>query len=188
MPAQGDPGGEPRPRPELHLVGASDSGQAPYASWEAVYEDNVTWVYRLLFARLGSRADAEDLTSEVFLAALRPLRLTASAAEVRAYLRATARTVLAAHWRATMGREITTIDDVEATGDPDDAVSTAPERVAAVLESLPPQYRRVLELRFLEGRSMRESAADMGVSIANAKVLQHRALRLAAQINEGGHR
>ncbi|ART71633.1 RNA polymerase subunit sigma [Mycobacterium dioxanotrophicus] len=172
-----------RDRPELRLV-----PEACYPSWESVYDDNVTWVYRMLYARLGSRADAEDLTSEVFLAALRPLRLTASVAEVRSYLRATARTVLAAHWRATMGREITAIDDIAAleaaTGD--EAVSTAPQRVAGVLAQLPPQYRRVLELRFLQGRSVRESANDMGVSVANAKVLQHRALRLAAQINEGG--
>ena len=84
-----------------------------YADWEAVYQDNATWVYRTLFARVGNRADAEDLTAEVFLAALRPLRLTASVAEVRAYLRATARTVLAAHWRETLGREITSIDDIE---------------------------------------------------------------------------
>ena len=74
-----------------------------YPNWEAVYQDNATWVYRTLFARVGNRADAEDLTAEVFLAALRPLRLTASVAEVRAYLRATARTVLAAHWRADPG-------------------------------------------------------------------------------------
>lgn len=171
-----------RERPDLRIV-----PEGCYPSWEAVYDDNVTWVYRLLYARLGSRADAEDLTSEVFLAALRPLRLSATVAEVRSYLRATARTVLAAHWRATMGREITTIaDDVAAVADsPDSEVNTAPQRVAAVLAQLPPQYRRVLELRFLQGCSVRESANDMGVSVANAKVLQHRALRLAAQINEG---
>jgi len=34
--------------------------------------------------------------------------------EVRAYLRATARTVLAAHWRATLGREVTAIEDIAA--------------------------------------------------------------------------
>lgn len=173
----------PRDRPELRLV-----PEACYPNWEAVYDDNVTWVYRMLYARLGSQADAEDLTSEVFLAALRPLRLSASVAEVRSYLRATARTVLAAHWRATMGREITAIDDIATleVSPGGEAVSAAPQRVASVLAQLPPQYRRVLELRFLQGRSVRESANDMGVSVANAKVLQHRALRLAAQINEGG--
>lgn len=174
-----------RERPELRIV-----PEGCYPSWDAVYDDNVTWVYRLLYARLGSRADAEDLTSEVFLAALRPLRLSASVAEVRSYLRATARTVLAAHWRATMGREITMIEDDVAAAEfeSDGGNSTAPQRVAKVLAQLPPQYRRVLELRFLQDRSVRESANDMGVSVANAKVLQHRALRLAAQINEGESR
>jgi RNA polymerase sigma-70 factor (ECF subfamily) len=171
-----------RPRPDLRLV-----PEACYPDWEAVYDDNVTWVYRLIFGRVGNRADAEDLTSEVFLAAMRPLRLTASIAEVRAYLRATARTVLAAHWRATMGTEITTIDDQDlpAVVFGPATPSTAPQRVAALLDALPDNYRRVLELRFLQGCSVREAAHKLGISVGNAKVLQHRALRLAAQINEG---
>jgi RNA polymerase sigma-70 factor (ECF subfamily) len=169
-----------RPRPELRLV-----AESRYPDWEAMYDDNVTWVYRMFFGRVGNRADAEDLTSEVFLAAMRPLRLTASIAEVRAYLRATARTVLAAHWRATLGTEITTIEDVPATILGPAAPSTAPQRVAALLDALPDNYRRVLELRFLQGCSVREAASALSVSVANAKVLQHRALRLAAQISEG---
>lgn len=158
-----------------------------YTDWEAVYQDNADWVYRTLFARVGNRADAEDLTAEVFLAALRPLRLTASVGEVRAYLRATARTVLAAHWRETLGREITSIEeDIEQPPDSEEAISTAPARVARVLENLPDRYRQILELRFLQGNSIKESAAELGISVANAKVLQHRALRLAAQVNDGG--
>src|SRR5262245_28547609 len=103
--AQVDPDGR-------RMLRAVPDADGRYADWEAVYQDNATWVYRTLFARVGNRADAEDLTAEVFLAALRPLRITATVAEVRAYLRATARTVLAAHWRETMGREITSIDDI----------------------------------------------------------------------------
>ncbi|BBZ37592.1 RNA polymerase sigma factor [Mycobacterium conspicuum] len=177
MTARNEPVG---PRP---LRAVPDDG---YANWEAVYSDNATWVYRTLFARVGNRADAEDLTAEVFLAALRPLRLSATVAEVRAYLRATARTVLAAHWRETLGREITSIDDIEQPPESEEAISVAPRRVAAVLDTLPDNYRRILELRFLEGNSIKESAAALGVSVANAKVLQHRALRLAAQVNDGG--
>jgi RNA polymerase sigma-70 factor (ECF subfamily) len=160
-----------------------------YPDWEAVYQDNVTWVYRTIFARVGNRADAEDLTAEVFLAALKPLRLTASVAEVRAYLKATARTVLAAHWRQTLGREITTIDELElAAPESEESISTAPERVREVLQTLPNNYRRILELRFLHGRSIKDSARELGISVANAKVLQHRALRLAAQVNGKGGR
>jgi RNA polymerase sigma-70 factor, ECF subfamily len=168
------------PRP---LRAVPDSG---YADWEAVYQDNASWVYRTLFARVGNRADAEDLTAEVFLAALRPLRLTASVGEIRGYLRATARTVLAAHWRETLGREITSIEDIEQPPDSEEAISAAPRRVAQVLDNLPDRYRHILELRFLQGNSIKESAAELGISVANAKVLQHRALRLAAQVNDGG--
>jgi RNA polymerase sigma factor (sigma-70 family) len=85
-----------------------------------------------------------------------------------------------------LGREITSIDDIEQPPESEEAISTAPLRVAKVLESLPDHYRRILELRFLQGNSIKESASELGISIANAKVLQHRALRLAAQVNDGG--
>jgi RNA polymerase sigma factor (sigma-70 family) len=175
--------------PELRVVDADR-----YPDWEAVYRDNVARVYGLMFAKVGNRADAEDLTTEVFLAALRPMRVSATVGEVRAYLAATARTVLAAHWRRTLGREITSIgehpeptDTPEflAEADPHGAdSSTSSVRVAKVLDALPDQYRRILVLRFLDGYSLREAAAAMGVSVGNAKVLQHRALRRAAQLND----
>jgi RNA polymerase sigma factor (sigma-70 family) len=157
-----------------------------YRDWEAVYRDNVDRVYRLMFAKVGNRHDAEDLTAEVFVAALRPLRVSASVGEVRAYLLAAARTTLAGHWRRTLGREITTLDDdVAETAFADPPASPqVPDRIAAILATLPEQYRRILELRFLDGCSVREAAAQLGVSVANAKVLQYRALRKAAQAEQ----
>jgi RNA polymerase sigma factor (sigma-70 family) len=145
-------------------------------------------IYRLLFSRVGNRPDAEDLSTEVFMAALGPLRITATRVEVRAYLAATARTVLAGYWRRRLGVEITAIDPELAVTEPDDPSipSLAPTRARAVLATLPERHRRVLELRFLEARSVRETAREMGISVANAKVLQHRALRLAARAQPGG--
>jgi hypothetical protein len=70
-------------------IGAKSWAAARCSSsrWEAIYQDNAIWVYRMLYAKVGNRPDAEDLTDEVFLAALRPLRVSATAPEVRAYLR-----------------------------------------------------------------------------------------------------
>jgi RNA polymerase sigma factor (sigma-70 family) len=155
---------------------------AAYPDWEAVYSDNVTWVYRLMYGKVGNRPDAEDLTAEVFTTALRPLRVSASVPEVRKYLRMTARTVLASYWADRMGREVTSIEeDVPEALEPELVPSDAPDRVGRLLASLPQNYRRILELRFLQAFSVREAATQMGVSVANAKVLQHRALRMAAQ-------
>ena len=157
-----------------------------YPDWDSAYLDNVGRLYRLMYSKVGNRADAEDLTAEVFRAALVPLRLSASKGEVRAYLLATARTVLASHWRRRFGLEITTIDpdtdlSYEVAPDPD---SDADVRVAKVLACLPENYRRVLELRFLEGCSIKEAASELGISVSNTKVLQHRALRMAARVAE----
>jgi RNA polymerase sigma-70 factor, ECF subfamily len=161
-----------------------------YPDWDAAYLDNVGRLYRLMYGKVGNRPDAEDLTSEVFRAALGPLRLTASKGEVRAYLLTTARTVLASHWRRRAGLEVTQIDpDADlhylAAPSPD---SDAGPRTQRMLATLPDRYRRILELRFLEGYSIKESARALTISVNNAKVLQHRALRMAARMAEEGDR
>jgi RNA polymerase sigma-70 factor (ECF subfamily) len=167
----------------LHSVGAD-----AYTSWDAIYRDNVERVCRTMYARVGNRPDAEDLTAEVFKAALKPLRTSASVGEVRAYLLATARTVLASHWRRHYGAEITTIDvDIDrAAFDEPLADSDAPQRVQALLSELPDRYAEILDLRFLQSFTLGEAAKAMNISPGNAKVLQHRALRKAAQLRGAG--
>jgi len=157
-----------------------------YADWETVYRDNIERLYRLMYARVGNRPDAEDLTSEVFSAALGPLRLDVSKGEVRSYLLTTAQTVLASHWRRTLGTPVTTIDpaaDIDVLTEPSklEDFSDAPQRARKILAALPDRYRQILELRFLEACTIKEAAHVMDVSVSNAKVLQHRALRMAAK-------
>jgi RNA polymerase sigma-70 factor, ECF subfamily len=164
-----------------------------YSDWEAVYTDNVERLYRLIYARVGNRPDAEDLTSEVFRTALVPLRLSCSKGEVRSYLLTTAQTVLATHWRRTLGISVTSIDPVSDFGELVEPAlvkeqSEAPGRVGGILAALPDRYRRILELRFLEACTIKEAAQAMGVSVANAKVLQHRALRMAARVGSEDER
>jgi RNA polymerase sigma-70 factor (ECF subfamily) len=157
-----------------------------YTDWDAVYRDNIGVVHRLMFAKVGNRPDAEDLTTEVFLAVLRPLRLPASVGEVRAYLLATARTVLARYWTRTLSQQVTTL-----TEDPEEVFtaarleSAAPQRAERILAALPERYRRILQLRFLDACTVAEAAQVLGISVANAKVLQHRALRRAAEVAAG---
>jgi RNA polymerase sigma-70 factor (ECF subfamily) len=179
-----------RPRPDQARTSRSEGGLHPvtgaaYPSWDAIYRDNVTWVYRLMYGKVGNQPDAEDLTAEVFMTAMRPLRVSATVPEVRKYLRMTARTVLASYWGDRMGRQVTTIEeDVPEVIEPETFASDAPDKVRLLLEGLPDNYRRILELRFLQAFSVREAASQMGVSVANAKVLQYRALRMAAQSGE----
>ena len=64
-----------RSRPEGGLQPVTG---AAYPDWDAVYRDNVTWVYRLMYSKVGNQPDAEDLTAEVFMTALKPLRVSAT--------------------------------------------------------------------------------------------------------------
>lgn len=109
-----------------------------YTDWESVYRDNVVDVYRRLHARVGNHPDAEDLTTDVFLRALPRLRLPASVRAARTYLMATAKTVLAEHWRRCYAVPPVTeyLDDLD-VGTLDDAVAVQrrEERAQRVLSA-----------------------------------------------------
>lgn len=164
----------PETSPPLRVVGAPERAN----DWESVYQEHVAPLYRFVYSRTGNTPDAEDVTSTTFLRALPRLRSDVSPGEIQAYLRTTARSVLADVWRQRHGTVLMEFDDQRDSAQPpeqQDEVDVSP-----ILDSLPANYRSVLEFRFLRGYSIRETAAAMGVSVANAKVLQLRALRRAA--------
>jgi RNA polymerase sigma-70 factor, ECF subfamily len=146
-------------------------------------------VYSFIYARVGNRADAEDLTQQVAVKALPRLRSGYPEPAVRAYLYMTARSVMASFWsgRARLP-EAELPDDICVQGRGDEL---APPRAAAewverTLSALPANYRRVLELRFLRGYSLLETATEMGKTVGGIKVMQLRALRAAARSGDAG--
>jgi RNA polymerase sigma-70 factor (ECF subfamily) len=165
-------------RPEVFVLEG-----AVYTDWETIYQENAVRVYRLIFSRVGNRPDAEDLTSEVFVKSLPQLSLPAPVPQVRAYLSTAVRSVLADHWRRHYGSLLADVE-VDNIIRPFELTPSSEEsgRAGRVLALLPERSRQILELRFLRGYSIKEAAGAMGVSPGNAKILQYRALRLAADI------
>lgn len=149
------------------------------------YQTHVTAIYQYLYARVGNRPDAEDLTSVVFMKAIDGMRSDVSIAELRAWLYRVAQTTLADHWREFYAEATAELEeDIRREGqgpENHEAVS----RVETVLSTLPENYRRVLELRFLRGYSVRETARELGLSETNVKVLQFRALNRAGRDRRG---
>jgi len=145
-------------------------------------------VHRFIYTRVGNREDAEDLTSQVFLKASTQLDSGRNETSVASWLFTVARTVLADHWRRyyRSPAAVELNDDIMAHRPEVETGSVAPRRseqvVQTVLQALPPRYQRVLELRFLQGYSIDEAAAEMNVTPGNLKVLQHRALARAAEL------
>jgi RNA polymerase sigma factor (sigma-70 family) len=147
--------------------------------------DEFESVYSFIYARVGNRADAEDLTQQVALKALPRLRDGEPAPAVRGYLYATARSVLATLWSGRLRLpESELLDNVRLESQGQEVLPSAETvtMLAGILDGLSPQHRRVLELRFLRGYSLQEVADEMGKTIGSVKVMQLRALRSAAAV------
>lgn len=141
---------------------------------------------RFIYSKVGDLALAEDLTSTVFLKALRWLREDQSLESARGWLYATARTTIVDDWQTQHQYEMRPLSDLEAqslTSESAEFVNQQSEmRVQHLLSLLPERDRRILTLRYLQGYSAAEIAEALGTSAGHIRVLQLRALRRAAQL------
>ena len=145
------------------------------------YQTHVTAIYQYIYGRVGNRPDAEDLTAQVFMKAISGMRSDVSVPELRSWLYRVAQTTLADHWREYYAEGAGELDnDVTRPPAPRENPEAA-QRVDSLLATLPESYRRVLELRFLRGYSVRETAQELNLSETNVKVLQFRALNRAGR-------
>ena len=167
---------------------AGDVLQLPIArSATDIALDELELVYAFIYARVGNRADAEDLIQQVALKAIPRLRQGAPASAIRGYLFATARSVLGGFWSTRLGLSEAELHEDLAMAVPQTAPSEAGvETVQGILAHLSDNYRRVLELRFLHGYSLKEVAAEMRSTVGAVKVMQLRALRAAAKVRLDG--
>lgn len=165
------------------------TGPGPF---EQVYDAHVVGIYRFIYARVGNHPDAEDLTAQVFVRAVEQLDMSRDRRQVAAWLYRVAHNATADYWRAFYRLPVVGVDHVAPGWEPaDESGRPQPEpderagmRVQALLRRLPDHYRRVLELRFLERKTVAETATALGISNGNARVLQYRALRRAALLGE----
>jgi RNA polymerase sigma-70 factor, ECF subfamily len=158
-------------------------------SFRTLYQENLGVVYRFVYSKVGNREEAEDLTSQVFLKAVRGLDRERGSQSIQSWLYQVARTTIADYWRAFYKVRATSLESMLEQGWEEPAeervelASYRPEeRVRRLLDLLPPHYREVLTCRFLLNLSIKETAERMGLSEANVNVLQFRALKKAAEV------
>lgn len=161
------------------------------ATMQAVYQAHVRAIYAFIYTRVGNREAAEDLTSDVFLKALTRLDPAREEHSVVAWLFRVARNAVTDYWRGAHAAVVIPFEETRSARYPSrgpGATAYTHEQAIAqartILGQLPDQYRAVLVCRVLEGLSVAETAQRLGTSAANVKVVQHRALRRAAQLRE----
>src|SRR6516225_7455467 len=136
--------------------------------FQSFYQENLGPIYRYIYSKVRNREEAEDLTSQVFLKAVRSLDLMRDPLSTRTWLFQVARTTIADYWRIHYHGVASSLDDLLEAGwkgpvdeEPPPVNSTAAERVRGILQALPERDREVLTCRFLLNLSVRETAVRM---------------------------
>jgi len=165
-----------------------EAAQRDPARFDELYERNFHRVYGYVVRRVSDRHQAEDLTSEVFREALAGIgKFEWRGVPFIAWLLRIASRVIADHWQRS-GRE--SGNPAETFNEPGRPGPEEIERSAMLfqlVDRLPEAQFRVIHMRFVEQKSIREIAMEMDRSEGAVKQLQLRAIEnLRAQM-EGAH-
>jgi RNA polymerase sigma-70 factor (ECF subfamily) len=159
--------------------------------FQTFYQENVGLIYRYMYHKVGNREEAEDLTSHVFLKVVSSIDHERSRLSRQKWLFLIARTTMADYWRTHYRLPMSSLDELLDAGwegpsaeEPTVANGSAPARIQHILQALPEQYREVLQCRFLLNLSIKATALRMGLTVGNIKVLQFRALKRAADLEQ----
>lgn len=170
---------------ERLLVEAAQSDPAKFA---ALYDIHFERVYAFIARRVQDRDRAEDLTSEVFHKALANLtRYEWRGAPFAAWLFRIAANAISDQVKRAAREPDHGEEPAEASEEPNQETVEVRARLFRMVEKLPADQQRVIFGRFVEQRSIREIAQQLGKSEGAVKQLQFRALEKLRSQMEGAH-
>jgi RNA polymerase sigma-70 factor (ECF subfamily) len=147
-----------------------------------IYDRYAEPIYRYLYRYLGDAAQAEDLTSEVFLRLLNVLNTPrAPRDQLQGWLYRVAHNV-AMDWFRQRAKDENLVSNEVLLGEDNSPLAELEKRqtrgrLRAAIRQLTVDQQRVLLLRFGQGYKIAETSQLMGKSEGAVKILQHRAIR-----------
>ena len=164
-----------------------DAQRGAPAAYDRLYNLYADKIFRYVYARLGQRESAEELTADVFVRLIQVLprfRVNAErpVASFSAWLYRIAGNLLTDNYRRERHRQHVDIaDQTHLAGSgptPDQHASAAEEGqlIIQALAELGPEQQAVVLYRFAEQYSTQQVADLMGKTTGAVKALQHRAL------------
>src|SRR5437660_2212870 len=155
-----------------------------------LYDRYVLQMYRFVYSRVRDQAAAEDVTSEVFMKALKSIgKYQDTGKPFSAWLYQIAVNSVADRYRAA--RPVEDIDEQRdlAIGGPalEDVAAQRDElrRIWGVVETLPKQPAVAVVLKFQEDMKIEDIAVAMGKSPGAVKLLIHRGVTRVRQVMGG---
>jgi len=173
---------------ERELIQAARAGDG--AAYDELVRLNAEQVYRFCRQITGDAGEAYDLAQQVFVKGFTSLRSFKFRSRFSSWLYR----IAVNHWKNEVARHrmrSAPLDDDEPVVDGAVSVEQVMQRadaadvVRAVFAQLPEEYRAVLYLRYYEGKTLRETADILGISVSAAGVRVFRGLRKFRQLLAG---
>lgn len=162
---------------ERLLIQAAQSDPGRFAD---LYENNFNRVYAFVSRRVKDREEAQDVTAEVFHQALKNLSgFQWRGVPFAAWLLRIAANTLADRWQRAARSVEVPVEDRQIEDGAGTADAAEVERRAMLfqlVDRLPKDQRLVVARRFVDQKSIREIAQELGRSEGAVKQLQFRAL------------
>lgn len=152
----------------------------------ALYDAHAVAVWRYVVSLTGDHAGADDVVQETLLRAWRtPRVMSDDPATLRSWMYTVARNIVIDEARSARRRHELPVDEVpdRLRGDDTDAMFDA-LLVEEALATLTPDHRAVIVSAYYGGRSVAQTADELGIPAGTVKSRLHyavRALRLALQ-------
>ena len=168
--------GDDAARPAASEVAERDPGTPEVLQ---VLVDNHARFLAFLERRVGSRDEAEDILQEAFVRSLDHASSLRSSTSATAWFYRVLRNAVTDHYRRqdTQGRALDRFaGETEASDAPDSELEAVVcQCILSLVETLKPEYGAAIRRVDLDGLSVRDFAAEAGVTPGNAGVRLHRA-------------
>jgi RNA polymerase sigma-70 factor, ECF subfamily len=151
-----------------------------------LYDRHFLQIYKFVYSRVRDQAMAEDVTSDVFMKALRSIgRYQDTGRPISAWLYQIAMNAVADRFRAARATEdIDEQRDLSAGGPALEQIAAQRDelrRIWAIVETLPKQQRMAMVLKFQEDMKIEDIAGVMGKTSGAVKLLIHRGVMKVRQ-------
>jgi RNA polymerase sigma-70 factor (ECF subfamily) len=157
-----------------------EEAQKDPARFAQLYENHFERVYAYVVRRVGDRTETEDITSEVFHEALANLgRFEWRGIPFAAWLYRIAANRISDRWQRSNREQVADDPELIESVQAKSAQFEEVERHATLfhwVDRLPEEQRRVVVLRFVEQKSIKEVAREIRKTEGAVKQLQFRAL------------
>ena len=156
-----------------------------------LYEENFDKIYRYIVLKIGDRIEAEDMTQQVFLNALKSISSYKwKGMPFSAWLFRIAHNQIVDYFRKKSRRATVPLDETMSAGDNDPEQMTERkveiEQMAEATKKLTKAQQEVISLRFAGDLSIAEVAKAMGKSEGAIKALQHSAIVALRKVMAAG--